>query len=330
VPAFPRFFGVDGKQVPLPAGYWAMVASMTEGDVTGTVLAQRRGATLAGLVVIHSNPAKTTAILGPSPECGRRDLWFAVTRYDTPEDGFCAYGKRVVPLPDAAQATRDNALWARALERLTADGIVVPRVLLLVGARARTQENFLDAQYYFAPPPGFADPGPDAPRPGLGAALEDWADLMQAPLELGVRGRLAPSEAPTPWPWDAAAVSAAIVAQARLPLEQLAAAGAIGPAALAHQLAEVDAAMAEPEQQSLSLWSRSFLKVLTYRISSSVDTFATQALVTGSPGQGVAVASIHAVFKPLLAYGNEIYWARSGIGKAPATLLSANFPEIGQ
>ena len=41
------------------------------------------------------------------------------------------------------------------------------------------------------------------------------------------------------------------------------------------------------------------------------------------------VASIHAVAKPVMAYGNELYWAHSGIGKAPATLLSASFPEIG-
>ena len=74
--------------------------------------------------------------------------------------------------------------------------------------------------------------------------------------------------------------------------------------------------------------SISFLKVATYRVAAYLDTFAVQTFFTASPGQGVAVASVHAVAKPVIAYANEIFWAQSGHGKAPAALLSANFPEI--
>jgi len=315
------FFAVDGKQVPLPAGSWSVLATATDADVTSTVLGQSNAGSLRGLVVIQDNVAKTAAILGPSVECRRSDIVFAVTRYDTPEDGFCAYGKRVTP----ALAGEDNALWARARARLVEQGTTVPPVMTMVGARARTQGNFVDARYYFALP---ANQEPAA-SPELAAALQNWADLMQEPLELGVRGRLPPQESLTPWPGERDAVRSAIELQARGPLEALAAAGTIEPTVLQHQLAQADAAIADREQQRLSLWSRSFLKVATYRVSAYVDTFAVQTFFTASPAQGVVVASVHAVAKPIMAYGNELYWAHSGVGKAPATLLSASFPEIG-
>jgi uncharacterized membrane protein len=314
-------FAVDDKQVPLPAGSWSVLATATEANITSTVLGQSDAGSLRGLVVIHNNTAKTDAILGPSAECRRGDITFAVTRYDTPEDGFCAYGKRVAP----GFAGDDNSLWALARTRLSEQGISVPPILAMVGARARTQGNFLDARYYFAPPDD-REPGGS---PGLSTELQNWADLVQEPLELGVRGRLAPQEFLTPWPWEGDAVRSAIKLQTSGPLEALAAAGTIDPSVLQHQLAQSDAANADREQQRLSLWSRSFLKVATYRVSAYVDTFAVQTFFTASPAQGVVVASVHAVAKPIMAYGNELYWAHSGVGKAPATLLSASFPEIG-
>jgi len=292
--------------------------------VTGTVLGQSDGGTLRGLLVIHSNPTKTAAILGPSAECRRGDIVFAITRYDTPEDGFCAYGKRVAPTLAGELSAQDNPLWASARDRLAEQGISVPPMLAMVGARARTQENFLDARYYFAPPPGRESTASSA----FATAVQDWADLVQEPLELGVRGRLAPRVLPTPWPWDGNAVQSATEAQTHAPLAALAA-GTIEPTVLQHQLAQADAAAADRELQRMSLWSRSFFKVATYRMGAYVDTFAVQTFFTASPAQGVAVASVHAVAKPVMAYVNELYWAHSSVGKAPATLLSATFPEIG-
>jgi uncharacterized membrane protein len=153
---------------------------------------------------------------------------------------------------------------------------------------------------------------------------------MQEPLELGVRGRFLPWNARSiPWPWESGAVRMATTAQSHEPLTELAASGVLPPATLDHQLAQADAAIADREQQRLSLWSRSFLKVATYRIGSYIDTFAVQTFFTANPAQGVAVATTHAVVKPLMAYANEMYWAQSSTGKAPAALLSADFPDIG-
>ncbi|MEJ0018469.1 MAG: hypothetical protein WDN25_18295 [Acetobacteraceae bacterium] len=311
-------YPVDGKQVPLPAGRWTVLHSTANGGFTGTVLGRLDGHDLLGLVVIHSNIEQTPGILGPSAECGRGDIAFAVTRYDTPEDGFCVYGKRVMPMASDERALRDNRLWAEAAQKLADQGIGVPAHLLMVGARARTQRNFIDARYYFAL-------GADDPD----TALRAWADLVQEPMEQGVRGRLPGDAEPLPWPWEMAAVQAATVAQGRATLLDLRAAGIIPQAELERQLAVADAAMADREQQRLSLWGRSFLKVATYRVAAYLDGAAVQMFFTGSPVQGVAVATVHAVAKPLLAYGNEIYWAQSAHGKAPAALLTANFPEIG-
>lgn len=315
-----RVITLDGKQIPLPEGRWSMLGSEVNAGTTAAVLGQIEDASLRGLLVVHTNREKTNAIVGPSGECGRSDLLFAVTRYDTPEDGFCGYGKRVMPMAPDERAMHDNPLWAHAAQLLADNRISIPPHLVMIGARARTQENYIDARYYFAVP---------AEASASPAALQNWADLIQEPLELGVRGRALPKAWSYPLPWDDGAVQAGTAAQTHEPLEGLAATGALTPAVLQQQVAAADAAMADREQQRLSLWSRSFLKVATYRVAAYVDTFAVQTFFTASPGQGVAVASVHAIAKPLMAYGNELYWAHSGLGKAPAALLSTNFPEIG-
>ena len=320
-------FAQDDKQVPLPAGDWQELAREHTDASSGIVLARIEDRRLLGLVIIHSNPQKLNAIFGASPECSRRDVAFAVIRYDTPDDGYCAYGKLVL----VEQGGEDNPLWTRARERLAADHIAVPPALLMTGARARTRENFIDARYYFAPPTGAGEGRQDAwlsldPT----AALQAWADLAQPSLELGVRGRLPARDTELPWPFPAEAVQVALEQQTRAPLEALAAAGALDPPALAEQLREADAAAAEREHQRWSLWTRSAYKVATYRAASWVDSFGVSWFITQSVNQGVAFASISAVLRPMLAYANEIGWAHAAIGKAPASLLPAGFPEIGR
>src|SRR6185437_1429932 len=142
-------FIVDGKRVPLPDGSWTVLAREAADHATGTVLGLVHGKVLKGLVVIHTNPDKMAAILGASSECARSDIYFAAIRYDTPEDGYCVYGKQIAPDVHAGADT----LWGRALAQLSAEGIAPPPAFMMVGARARTRENFLDVRYYFLPDP---------------------------------------------------------------------------------------------------------------------------------------------------------------------------------
>ena len=321
-------YAVDGKLVPLPGDGWMVLDSESMDGITGTVLVRMDGNTLAGLAVAYTNQHKRTSIFGSSSECARGDIYFAVNRYDTPDDGYCVYGKQVIP----GQATPDNKLWGKALDRLAAAGTSIPSSLMTVGMRVRTRENILEVRYYFTPTPELFDR--DRDDTGLAvdpvAALQNWADLMQEPIELGVRGRRPAAEAQAPWPWDAETVRAAIIDQAHAPLLALAAVGALEPIALRLHLALADAALAARERQRWSLWSCSAYKVATYRAASYADSTVVSWLITGSVAQGFAFASINAVARPVMAYVNEIAWANSGIGKAAATLAPVDFPEIGR
>jgi hypothetical protein len=269
-----------------------------------------------------------TAIFGTSNQCNRSDIAFAVTRYDTPEDGYCVYSKNVAPTGRADP----SSLWGKALSQLMADGVKVPPEFMMVGIRARTREHYLDARYYFLPDPALMhrDFGDTGLTPDPIKALQVWADLAQESIELGVRGRLPGRSVALPWPWQTNAVRDALVWQARRPLEDLAAVGAFDNVELLHQLALADHTLVDREQQRWSVWERSAYKVATYRAASFVDTTAVTAIVTGSTSLGLGYAGVMAVFKPAVAYANEIFWAQAAVGKAPASLLPANFPDIGQ
>ena len=62
---------------------------------------------------------------------------------------------------------------------------------------------------------------------------------------------------------------------------------------------------------------------------SYVDAVAVSGIITASPGQSFAYATINALAQPVVAYANEIGWAGSGVGRAAASLQPVDFPEIG-
>jgi len=300
------------------------------------VLAELDGKRLAGLVVIHSNPHATKNILGATAECARTDIYYSINRYDTPLDGFCSYAKPVAP-----SWTDGEEPWAGITRLLVGRGVDLPPVLTMVGARARTRENFLDVRYYFPPDPAtlalsLPDQGLAASRVansaalrGHVAALESWADLLQEPLEQGVRGRLPAADGRSPWPREREAVAAALIRQAEQPLRDLAAAGALDETGLRRQLALAEAALFEREQQRTSLWWRSAYKVATYRVAGFIDGVVVSLLVTGSVVQTAAMTAVYQVGTPIIAYTNEIGWAAAGVGRPRAALLDVEFPEIG-
>jgi uncharacterized membrane protein len=333
---------IDGKQVPLPAGNWTVLSEdRAATGPNGVVLARLDGQNLLGLVVVHSNAQKTTDILGTAADCSRSDIYFATISYDTPVDGFCSYGKLVAPEAADHSETVDP-LWDTARHYLESAGISLPPTLMMVGARARTRENFVDARYYFVAGSTMAETGIAGGQLAVDhmaatpaslervMALQAWADLLQLPLERGVRGRLAAADAALPWPWPGDAVRDARLNQAHAPLLALRAAGAFDDAELQRQLTVVDATLAERERQRWSLWTRSAYKVATYRIVSYIDSLTVSGIITNSPGQTFAYATINAVVQPVMAYINEIGWANSGVGRPSAPLTPVNFPEIGR
>jgi hypothetical protein len=161
------------------------------------------------------------------------------------------------------------------------------------------------------------------------AALQSWGDLLQEPLEQGVRGRLAPANTVMPWPWQTAAVMAGMIRQVHQPLRDLAAAGVLDPAGLRRQLALADEGLMERERQRTSLWWRSAYKIATWRVEAVIDGLVVGLLVTGNAVQTVTITAFFQVAAPLVGYANEIGWAAAGVGKPRATLVDVEFPEVG-
>ena len=329
--ALPPTYDLGGKKVPLPPGTWTALVRRDSDNIAAVVLAQRDGRTLTGLVIARTNIAPTSNIIGTAPDCGRWDLYFAVTRFDTPRDGYCTYAKRIVPqLPPPANETN---LWHMAADRLTGDAVTLPPAMFEVGARARTREHFLDVRYYFANEadvstwPGKADTDP-ATQARVDS-LRAWADLLQEPMERGLRAQAPVGGVALPAPMPIAAVDAALSRQIRAPLHYLRAAGAIDEAAYESQLKRAERDALFREQQRWSLWTRSLVKVATYRAGAYLDTIATTWVVLGNVGQAFSLANLNAVVKPVVAYGNEVGWAAVGIGRPREALLSASFGDIG-
>lgn len=308
---------VAGKQIPMPPGTWRELAREDTPQQAGAVFGRIEAGALRGLVIARANGAPTANIIGSPAQCGRTDLLSVEVAFDTPRDGYCAYVKRVIPQDEPG----GEPLWAAARDRLRTEGVAVPPIMIEATGRTRTRENFLDARYYF----------PDSPDDP--AAIIAWSSLLREPLELGARGRLPEtltgSLAALPAPDTADTARRLLLRQARAPVDRLRDAGAIDVETHDRLARAAEDSALQPEHQGWSLWSRTLVKVGTYRVAAYLDTVATTWAVTGNPAQSFTLANAHAVIKPMIAYANEIGWAGAGAGGARAALLPASFPDIG-
>ena len=302
---------IAGKQAALPNGKWVEIARTREGAIEAVAVARIDAKRLSALAVLRANTDPTSDIVGAPPDCGRSDLPYVVIRFDTPRDGYCAYVKPIATSLGQTDANGSaNPIWLQALTRLRNDGVAIPATLNNATARARTRTNFLDARYYF--PAETVDV----------TALQAWTLLLQEPMELGLRGRLEQAGLTLPSPSEEP-VHAAVTR-----IRRLQAAGAIDQTE-ADRLIAAHAASIDAEHQAWSLWKRSAYKIVSYRIAATIDSLAVSWVITGSVYQTLAYAGINIVIKPFLAYANEIAWAGAGVGKPKASLLSADFADIG-
>jgi len=60
---------------------------------------------------------------------------------------------------------------------------------------------------------------------------------------------------------------------------------------------------------------RSVVKMITWRVIASLDTFIIAYLITGSWKMGTSIASIEIVTKMGLYYIHERYWNKSSYGR---------------
>ncbi len=314
-----------GKPLQLPAGSWTTLAEAVDGGVTSVILGQIEGRRLTALIIARTNTAKTDAMIGPPAECARQDIYFAVVRADSPRDGYCSYGKLVIPNDQAA----GDPLWGAASNRLRQDKIEAPVAMMTVGARAWTLENFLDVRVYFATDAAAVMSRDrletDRPMQIRIDALRAWSDLLEEPLTLGVRGREPIGSVAMPPPWPATDVEKALIAQTRAPLLVLRDGGALDDAGYQRQVGLAEVAALRREQERWSLWTRSMYKSATYRAATYIDSFVVAWTITGQIRQSLAFANFSGMLTPVVTYANELGWGET----AKAAPLPPNFPEIG-
>ncbi len=290
---------IDGKGVPLPGDGWQVLARTEDPGITGTALARLRNGRLAGLILVHTTPAPRSVIAGMSSLCRRAGDGFAMIRYDTRVDGFCAFGRL------SAEPAQDR-LWDAAVEALITRQIAIPDGygpdgFAMVGAQARTREHVLDLLVYL--------PAADVES---SAALATWADLLQDPMERGVRGRLSATEAALPWPGDEQTALEALAARPVRTLKALRAQGAIGQATLERQTRAVATSLAGEERSQWSLATSSFVKDATFQTLSMIDAFGVYWVLANSASGGLVYSSITSLMQPVLAYGAGLYAPASG------------------
>ena len=314
-----------GKVLQLPGGSWTTLAEGTDGGVSSVIMGQIEGRRLTSLLIARSNTAKTAAMIGPPAECARQDIYFAVVRSDSEHDGYCSYGKLVVPNDQAA----GDPLWGAAVDKLRQTKIDTPVAMMAVGARARTPENFLDVRVYFATDASSVMSRDrletDRPMQIRIDALRAWSDLLDEPLTLGVRGREPIGGVAMPPPWPAPDVEKALIAQTRAPLLALRDAGALDEAGYQRQVGLAEVAALRREQQRWSLWTRSMYKAASYKAATYVDSFVVAWAITGDFGQSLNFANISGMLTPAVTFVHEMGWWETGKPQP----LPPNFPEIG-
>ncbi|MGE4047946.1 MAG: hypothetical protein AB7F35_24005, partial [Acetobacteraceae bacterium] len=325
----PAAFPLDGKLVPLPQGDWVTLAQDRKSGIGGVVLGRIDDKVLKALVIARTNLAPTRQIVAAAADCGRNDMYFRIVRMATPDDGYCAWSKRVVP----SEPATEDPLWGAALQRLRAEKVELPVTFLMVGARPRTRENFLDLRYYFA-----GDAGAMMPRARAAAdpsmqtridGLRAWADLIEDPALFGLRGQAAAGRQALPPPWPVEAVDKALITQSHDPIEAMRAIGALDDAGFQRQITLADRAAVQREQERWSFWTPSMYKETSDRMLDYVDIVTTSWAVTGSFDQSVTLANMHAVIRPVVALASGAGTTASATEAPQAAPLSADFPEIG-
>jgi uncharacterized membrane protein len=334
-------FRLGGKQVPLPSGRWEVAGQEREGEgedaIESTVLVQLDGDRPAGIIVARSNLTPQKATFGSTAECDRSDIPLAVTRYGSPVDGFCIFVKHVVMAP----GKEGPPAWLAARRWLSTRGAAVAGTWLMAGFRIRDRTQMLDLRYYFPPPEdrevlpvSWMESGwavrqleSNAAHRQRIAELVRWTAPIGERVELGFRDQLGPAMQ-VPLPWSGSADGTSVSALRLASLNEMRATQAISARQYDEQLGEIRKLASEPEPVEMSFFRRTAYKASLYQAAALADTALVSWLILGSPYFSLAYTAAIQVTAPVAFYFNELYWARSGIGKPPMQ-KPREFAEIG-
>lgn len=150
-------FAFGAKQIPLPKGAWQVVGHSfaTPADLSGTgygavesvALFQVENDAVAGFIVARRNVIPVEGGWGTTSDCGRSDIYEAVTFDDSPDRPFCGFVSYVVTnVSDAS-----DPAWKAAVDMALAHGLGLPTTWLMAGYRISDQSDVMDVRYHFNP-----------------------------------------------------------------------------------------------------------------------------------------------------------------------------------
>jgi uncharacterized membrane protein len=294
-----RALDLGGKQLPLPAGNWLVLADRASdhknqhfgsfGYIRSLLLGRVADGRVDALLEIHTNTQPAANGWGLAFDCARSDLPRAVIRLSDGWDGSCYFiGHTLI-------AGASTPVWRDAAEFVAHKGWALSRVWLTAGFRATNRTDVLDVRFHFAPEArGMATETvdrwedsawmparlqTDEKRAGWERAVDDWAVEYSALLDSGLKNQL-PNEVSLgmPRPLDPTQDAARRVALLRL----LRHATAAIPDEAAKAVQE--ATEGEPETPKLapSIAEIAAIKAFSYRSIASISNLFVNYAWTGS------------------------------------------------
>lgn len=324
---------VAGKQVPLPAGEFTVIevgvanARMVKGGLSSDRLdlGPLRTATLAQVVdgravmvvEVAANLVPHHDGWGAPADCTRKDLYAAVSNYKSGWDVSCLYLK---PMP-----VGDGTVpGGEALARFARDrGAAVSDFWIVAGLRAADRHDVVDVRYHLDPAalqvPATAaeaaawEPSAIESQPAQLAVVKDfaaWSALVAAPLSIGLRGRLDPSDTAFPPIAGASIVDpdAAARAAQQDALRSLHAAGAISDSELEQQLATIAAPVAAAGAANWTYAQVAGWKAFTYRVVVTTINAGIDYVFIGRPFAAGVLVILQVVVNTTKFFFHEMMW----------------------
>jgi uncharacterized membrane protein len=339
--------GVDGKQIPLPAGDWVVAADAPSnwndqsigsfGYVRSLLLFRIERGMVDTILEINTNVLPTTDGWGMAADCARKDLVLAVIRFRAGWDGSCYFVTH--SLIDKAPPPA----WQKARAFAASKGWALSRIWLTAGFRAANRSDVLDVRYYFSPqtrgilPEAANDWASsrwmsdaldgDAQRRDFAKAVSDWAPAYSSLIQAGLKKRLT-SDNTVAMPHGDAPIAdpnAMRIAE----LKALRAAGTISTAEFATEMTTLATEATGSSSTAPDINAMTATKAISYRVIVSISHLFVDYYWTGNFVAAGALEILQITINSAKFYFHELAWAKyMGIPRADAA-RTVDFKYIG-
>lgn len=327
---------VAGKQVPLPAGSFTVIATDTVpvrafkrgeeaerldfGPVRSVTLAQVSEGRVGAVVEVHANLLPYHDGWGAAVDCSRTDLYAAVMYHKSGWDVSCLYVKS---LATGGTVSGPGGVPLAGFAR--ASNATVTDFWVTAGLRVANRHDVLDVRYNFDPallgaPASAAEAGLWEPagiedRPQQLAAVKDiaaWTAGVANHLDEGLRGRLTETRFPDVAGAAAAGVDDPATASRetrRAALRQLRDAGAITEQEFLDQQTLLDAEVAVDDGSDTWTYAQvAGWKAFTYRVVVTTINAGIDYVFIGQPFAAGVLVILQVVVNTTKFFFHEMMW----------------------